>query len=138
MTHDVLLVHSPDDRDAAWVCSFQVLLEGRGVRVRSYAGDPDPGPSTISSLEQLVSTSRFTMPVLTPRFSMDRFRDLQTLMAQYLGVESGVPRLVPIVREPCEARLGLRVLVCLDATDDWAVTRCADRLVRTLGSGQDP
>ena len=77
-------------------------------------------------------TSRFTMPVLTPRFSAGRFQELQTVLAQQLGVEDGIARLIPVVREPCEARLGLRSLVHLDLIRDENVMPGIERLVRTL------
>jgi hypothetical protein len=135
LAYDVLVVHAPDDRDRAWAASTLVrLLEDRGVRVCIEDRDAELGRTRIGELERLVSTSRFTVPVLTPRFSRGRFEELQTLMALQLGVEDGQARLVPIVREPCEARLGLRMLVALDMIRDETVARGVDRLVRALHS----
>jgi hypothetical protein len=53
-------------------------------------------------------------------------------MAQQLGIEDGRARLVPVVREACEARLGLRMLVHLDMIRDENVVPGIDRLVRAL------
>ncbi|HET7504842.1 MAG TPA: caspase family protein [Kofleriaceae bacterium] len=131
--YDVLVVHAPDDRDRAWAVSTLVrLLEERGVRVCIEEREAEPGHTRVTELERLVSSSRVTVPVLTPRFSKGRFEEIQTIMAQQLGIEDGHARLVPVVRESCEARLGLRMLVALDMTRDENVPRGVDRLVRAL------
>ncbi|HEX3766262.1 MAG TPA: caspase family protein [Kofleriaceae bacterium] len=129
--YDVLLVYAADDRDRVWVGRLIRLLEERGVRVCTEDEAPRDGHRA-RELERLVLTSRFTLPVLTPRFSASRFRDLQTVLAQQLGIEDGIAQLVPVVREPCEARLGLRGLVFLDMIRDDNVVPGVDRLVRTL------
>jgi hypothetical protein len=131
-TYDVLLVCAPDDRDRAWARVFIRLLEERGVRVCTADLDAELGRARVLELDRLVSTSRFTLPVLTPRFSAGRFEELQTVLAQQLGVEDGIARLIPVVREPCEARLGLRALVHLDMIRDENVAPGIERLVRTL------
>jgi hypothetical protein len=133
LAYDVLVVHAPEDRDRAWAISTLVrLLEARGVRVCVEGRDAVLGQTRLGEIERLVSTSRFTIPVLTPRFSQGRFEQLQTLMAQQLGIEDGRARLVPVVREACEARLGLRMLVHLDMIRDENVVPGIDRLVRAL------
>jgi len=130
--YDVLLVCSPDERDSAWARSFIHLLEDRGVRVCTEELDAELGGQRMLEIERLVSASRFTLPVLTPRFSAGRFQELQTVMAQHLGIEDGRARLIPIVREPCDVRLGLRMLVPLDMIRDEHVIPGIERLVRTL------
>ncbi|HEX8113057.1 MAG TPA: toll/interleukin-1 receptor domain-containing protein, partial [Kofleriaceae bacterium] len=130
--YDVLLVYAPDDRDRAWARVFTQLLEERGVRVCTVDDDAELGRDRLLELERLVSTSRFTLPVLTPRFSAGRFQELQTVLAQQLGIEDGIARLIPVVREPCEARLGLRSLVHLEMIRDETVVPGIERLVRTL------
>ena len=130
--YDVLVVHAPDDRDRAWARSLIHLLEDRGIRVGTEERDAEPGSHRVAELDRLVSTSRYTMPILTPRFSAGRFQHLQTVMAEHLGVEDGIARLIPIVREPCEARLGLRSLVHLDMIRDENVAPNLERLIRTL------
>jgi hypothetical protein len=129
--YDVLVVHAPDERDTAWARYLIRRLEERDVRVCTEEL-ADPGDARVLALEQLVSSSRFTLPILTPRFPVGRFQDLQTVMAQHLGVEDGRARLIPIVREASDARLGLRMLVHLDMIRDETVTLGIDRLVRTL------
>ena len=130
--YDVLLVYSPDDRDSAWSRSLIHLLEDRGVRVCIEERDAELGGDRILELERLVSTSRFILPVLTPRFATGRFQELQTVIAQHLGVEDGRTRLIPIVREPTDARLGLRMLVQLDMIRDENVIPGIEKLVRKI------
>ncbi|TMQ21628.1 MAG: TIR domain-containing protein [Deltaproteobacteria bacterium] len=134
--YDVLLVYSPDQRDAAWARSLLRLLEDRGVRVCTEQLDAELGAMRVSEIERLVSSSRYTVPVLTPRFSLGGFQELQTQMALHLGVEDGRARLIPIVRESYEARLALRFLVSLDMTRDDSVVPGVERLVRTLRKAQ--
>lgn len=136
--YDVLLVYAPDDRDRAWARVFLRLLEEHGVRVCTEDLDAELGRARLLELERLVSTSRFTLPVLTPRFSAGRFQELQTVLAQQLGVEDGIARLIPVVREPCEARLGLRSLVHLEMIRDENVVPGIERLVRTLRRQETP
>jgi hypothetical protein len=137
LVYDVLLVYAPDERDRAWARVFLQLLEERGVQVCTE-DLAELGSHHLLELERLVSTSRFTLPVLTPRFSAGRFQELQTVLAQQLGVEDGIARLIPVVREPCEARLGLRSLVHLDMIRDETVVPGIERLVRTLRRQQAP
>jgi hypothetical protein len=129
--YDVLVVHAHDERDAAWARYLIRRLEERSVRVCTEEM-AELGEARTTELERLVASSRFTLPILTPRFSAGRFQELQTVMAQHLGVEDGRARLVPIVREACDARLGLRMLVHLDMIRDENVTLGIDRLERTL------
>ncbi len=136
--YDVLLVYAPDDRDRAWARVLTQLLDERGVRVCTVDDDVEPGRHRLLELERLVSTSRFTLPVLTPRFSAGRFQELQTVLAQQLGIEDGIARLIPVVREPCEARLGLRSLVHLEMIRDETVLPGLERLVGTLRRQRTP
>jgi len=90
--YDMLVVYPPTDRDRAWARSTLIrLLEERCVRVCTEELDAELGGERLRELERLVSTSRFTLPVLTPRFSTGRFEELQTVMAQQLGIEDGRP-----------------------------------------------
>ena len=136
--YDVLLVYAPDDRDRAWARVFLRLLEERGVRVCTEGLDTELGKDRVLELERLVSTSRFTLPVLTPRFSAGRFQELQTVLTHQLGVEDGIARLIPVVREPCEARLRLRSLVHLEMIRDETVLPGIERLVGTLRRQRTP
>jgi len=90
--YDVLLVYAPDHRDRGWARVFVQLLEERGVRVCAGELDAEPGSHRPPELERLVSTSRFTMPVLTPRFSAGRFQQLavRVLASSPAGFRRGV------------------------------------------------
>jgi hypothetical protein len=130
--YDVLVVAAPHERDTAWARFLVRTLEERGVRVCIEDRDAELTQNRFNELERLVAASRFTLPVLTPRFSAGRFQELQTVMAQHLGVEDGRARLIPIVREPADARLGIRMVVQLDMIRDEDVASGVERLVKTL------
>jgi hypothetical protein len=136
--YDVLLVYAPDDRDRGWVRVFLQLLEERGIRVCTEELDTEPGSDRRTELERLMSASQFTMPVLTPRFSTGRFQELQTALTHQLGLEDGIARLIPVVREPCAARLRLRSLVHLEMIRDESVLPGIERLVGTLRRQRAP
>ena len=136
--YDVLLVYAPGDRDRSWARVFVQLLEERGVRVCTGELDAEPGSQRPPELERLVATSRFTMPVLTPRLSAGRFQELQSVLTRQLGIEDGIARLIPVVREPCEARLRLRSLVHLEMIRDETVLPGIERLVATLRRERAP
>lgn len=131
--YDALVVAAPDERDHAWAMAALVRrLEERGLRICVETRDAELGSVRVSEIERLVATSRFTVPVLTPRFSAGRFEELQTSMALHLGVEQGKARLIPIVREPCEASLAVRLFVHLDMSRDENVVPGVERLIRRL------
>lgn len=138
IAYDALIVHAPDERDAAWARSLVRQLEDRGMRVCIEDRDAALGGARVSEIERLVATSRFTLPVLTPRFAAGRFEALQATMAMHLGIEEGRVRLIPIVREPCEAQLGIRFLVSLDMIRDDSVGQRIERLLATLRNPPRP
>lgn len=130
---DALVVAAPDERDRAWaMVSLVSRLEQRGLRICVESRDAELGATRVREIERLVATSRFTVPVLTPRFSAGQFENLQTLMALHLGIEQGRARLIPVVRESCDASLAVRLLVHLDMTRDENVVPGIERLIRTL------
>src|SRR5262249_11753300 len=130
--YDVLLVYSPDERDASWARSFLRRLEDRGVRVCTEELDAELGAMRISEIERLVSCSRYTLPVLTHRFSTGAFEELQVKMALHLGIEQRKARLIPIIREPSDVPDAVRLLVSLDLRGEDDVAPAVERLVKTL------
>lgn len=135
--YDALVVAAPHERDRSWAMSTLVArLEERGVRVCVETRDAELGGTRIAEIARLVTTSRFTLPVLTPRFAAGEFEQLQMLMALHLGIEQGRARLIPIVREFCEASLAVRMLVHLDMIRDESVVPGIERLVGKLRAGE--
>jgi hypothetical protein len=131
--YDALVVAAPDERDRAWAMATLVRrLEDRGLRICVETRDAELGATRIREIERLVATSRFTVPVLTPRFQVGQFEDLQTLMALHLGFEQRRARLIPVVREPCDASLAVRLVVPLDLSRDENVAPGVERLIQTL------
>jgi hypothetical protein len=131
--YDALVVAALDERDRAWAMATLVSrLEERGLRICVETRDAELSSVRVREIERLVASSRFTVPVLTPRFSAGRFEELQTFMALHLGVEQGMARLIPIVREPCEASLAVRLFVHLDMSRDENVVPGVERLIRRL------
>lgn len=133
LAYDALVVAATHERDQSWAISTVVRrLEESGLRVCVETRDAELGRARIREIERMVATSRYTLPVLTPRFSAGGFEELQSMMALHLGVMQGQARLIPIVREPCEASLAVQMLVHLDMIRDENVAPGIDRLVQTL------
>jgi hypothetical protein len=133
--YDALVLHAADARDRTWALDVAVRqLAERGLRVCVDGRDFARAPAALGELERLVSTSRFTVPILTPRFTPQRFEDLQTVMAAQLGIDDARARLLPIVREPCAARHNVRALVSLDLLHDAEVEPGLERLACALST----
>jgi hypothetical protein len=69
--------------------------------------------------------------VLTPAYLASNFTELETVLAEHLGLEESQRRLLLLMREPCRPRLGLRARLQLDVTGDGEqLDRLLDELRR--------
>ena len=79
-----------------------------------------------------VDESRYTLAVLSPAYLAGNFTELESVLAEHLGLEASERRLVAVMREPCRPRLGIRARLWLDMTSDEEVDRNLPRLVEEL------
>jgi TIR domain len=88
----------------------------------------------INSLEMTrgVEQSRYTLAVLSPAYLASNFTDLESILAEHLGLELTQRRLLAVRRVPCEPRLSLRARLWLDMTNDEEVERNMPRLIAAL------
>jgi TIR domain len=94
------------------------------------------GAPLILEIERAVVTSRYTLAVLTPAYVQSGFTELENVMAEHLGLERAERRLLAAMREPTKPRLGIRMRLSLDMTDDSRFEAAVRRLSKQLG--QDP
>lgn len=92
------------------------------------------GEPLILEIERAVVTSRYTLAVLTPAYVRSGYTELENVMAQHLGLERAERRLLAVMREPTEPRIGIRMRLWLDMTDERrfeaAVRRLSEQLRR--------
>lgn len=56
----------------------------------------------------------------------------QSKLAQFLAVESGGPRMIPVIRKTCDLPLHVRMLVALDCRREPEVPMALERLAHAL------
>ena len=93
------------------------------------------GQPIVTEMARAVEESRFTVAVLTPAYLLSGFTELETVLAEHLGLEQAEQRLLVVVREPCRPRLGLRALISLDMTNDAEADTQLARLVDAVRVG---
>lgn len=130
--YDVFISYQGKEPDKSWVRKTLLpYCESKGLRVNLDIRFP-LGVPTIKSMERAIQQSRYTLIVLSPNYLESSFADFENLMAQHLGLEQSKNRLIPILREPCNPRLGLQILFMLDMTDDEEFDMNMERLVYQL------
>jgi hypothetical protein len=134
LTYDAFLSY---DRGAAadrrWVEEVVVpRLEARGLRVCLEHRDFRLGRPHIREMERAVAESRYMVAILTPSYLENSFREFESLLAQHQDLETRAARFVPLVRQPCQPPIGMRMLFALDLTRDAEVEAGLERLARAL------
>jgi len=79
-----------------------------------------------------VEQSRYTLAVLSPAYLTSNFTELENVLAEHLGLEQSQRRLLAVIYQPCNPRLGIRARLMLDMTDadefETNLARLADEL----------
>ena len=129
---DVFISYQSTREDKQWVRKILLPhLESAGLSV--YLDTRFPlGVPIITSMERAIQQSRYTVVVLSLGYLESGFSDFETLLSQHLGLEQSQSRLILVKREPCEPRLGLRMLLMLDMTDEEEFESNVARLVQQL------
>jgi TIR domain len=130
MVYDAFLSYRHVDPDRSWVrgtlerhlvdAGLHVCIDYRCFRL---------GAPLVLEMARAVEHSRYTVAVLTPAYLASNFTELETVLAEHLGLEESQRRLLLLMREPCRPRLGLRARLQLDVTGDGEQL---DRLVDEL------
>lgn len=130
--YDVFISYLDKDTDKTWVRKTLLPgLESQGLKVAIDTRFP-LGEPKITCMQKSVEQSRYTLVILSPRYVESTFEEFENLMAQHLGLEESQYRLIPIMREECTPRLGLRILYLLDMTDEDEFETNMERLVYQL------
>ncbi len=133
--YDVFVSYRQREPDKGWVRKQLVpQLELLGLRVCVDYRDFRLGAMLIKEMERAVVTSRYTLAVLSPQYLQSNFTEFENLIAEHLGLEAGSRRLLIVMREECQPRLGLRARLWLDMTDDEEFTVNVARLGQEVRS----
>ncbi len=138
INYDVFISYRQKEPDKSWV--RKVLLPGleqRGLRVLIDYRDFRLGPPLVQLMAEAVEQSRYTLAVLTPTYLASNFTNLENVLAEHLGLENSQNRLIAVMRETCEPRLGMRARLWLDMTDDDEVENNLARLAGELKQPPD-
>jgi hypothetical protein len=131
--YDVFISYRQQDPDGAWVRGVLVeRLRAAGLRVFIDYESFRPGAPLVLEMARGVEQSRYTLAVLSPAYLESNFTELESVLAEHLGLELSQRRLLMVRRAPCEPRLGLRARLWLDMTNDEEVSRNLPRLVAAL------
>lgn len=115
--YDAFVSYSESKTDRKWVRQLVKTLEAEGLEIAVDYKAP-LGMPKITFAEQAVTKSRYTLVALSPDYIASGFAKFQGLIAQHLGQEQSQHRVVPLMIEECEPRLGFRILPILDMTDE--------------------
>lgn len=131
--YDVFVSYRQVEPDLGWVRRRLVpALRAGGLRVCLDVDDFRLGAPLVLEMSRAVETSACTVVVLTPAWQASAFTELESVLAEHLGLETERTRLVGLLREATRPRLGLRARLWLDMTDDAGFDDDVARLCREL------
>lgn len=131
--YDVFVSYRWAEPDASWVRGYLVPgLRAAGLRVCLDVDSFRLGAPIVLEMGRAVEESRYTLLVLTPAYLEGGFAEMESVLAEHLGLEERQQRLLVVSREPARARLGLRARLALDMADDDTVDAQLARLVEAV------
>ena len=133
-TYDAFISYcASDDDDAVWVTRTLVpSLEGFGLSLCLENRDFGFGRTTLDNDDDAVAHSRYTICVFTPAYLASNSEAVQSKLAQFQAIESGAPRMIPLIRKTCDLPLHVRMLVALDCRREHEVPMAIERLAHAL------
>jgi hypothetical protein len=132
-TYDVFISYRHGEPDGSWVRrTLLPRLKSEGLRVCIDVECFRLGAALVKEMSRAVEQSRYTLAVLSPAYLAGNFTDLENVLAEHLGLESGERRLVAVLREPCNPGLRFRARLWLDMTRAEEFESALARLVQEL------
>ena len=131
--YDVFISYRQQEPDKMWVRKTLLPgLEREGLHACIDYRDFRLGAPLVREMARGVEQSRYTLAVLSPAYLTSGFTELETVLAEHLGLEKSQRRLLCVMREPCTPRLGIRARLWLDMSDDGEFDVNLARLVYEL------
>jgi len=133
--YDAFISYRQQEPDKTWVRKRLVpRLKAEGLKVFI---DFRLGAPIVTEMERAVLQSRYTVGVLSPNYLKNNFNDLESILAEHIGLEQSQLRFIGVMREPCKPRLGIRARYYLDMTDEDEFEAAVDRLVAQIRQSPD-
>jgi hypothetical protein len=137
--YDVFVSYRQRDPDGSWVRGQLVpRLRTAGLRVCLDGDSFRLGAPLVLEMGRAVESSRYTLLVLTPAYLESAFTELESVLAEHLGLEQRETRMLIVLREAAHPRVGLRARLWLDMTHDEEVDDQVARLVSAIRSQKRP
>lgn len=134
--YDAFLSYAEREPDERWVWEVLVpRLEAAGLAVAVAGDSGDPGVARVVAAERGILRARRTVVVLSAGYLEDEMTGFVDTLAQTVGLEEGVARLLPVRFAPVDPErlpARLRMLVSLDLGHPQRAGRNMCRLVRAL------
>jgi TIR domain len=138
VAYHAFLSYRHQDPVRTWVRrTLEPRLVDEGLRVCVDYRSFRLGAPLVLEMARAVEQSRYTVAVLSPAYLASNFTELESVLAEHLGLEQSQRRLLLLMREPCTPRLGLRARLWLDVTDDGEFELQVARLVDELRRDPD-
>jgi hypothetical protein len=135
--YDAFVSYRRAEPDLNWVHSRLVpRLRADGLLVCLDDDSFRLGAPLVLEMERAVRNSRYTLAVITPRYLLSSFTEVEAVLAEHLGRERTERRLLAVMREQARPRPGIRARMSLDMTEDIQFEVAAVRLCAQLR--QDP
>ena len=107
-TYDVFVSYRQQEPDKTWVRKMLVpKLKAAGLRVFIDYLDFRLGVPIVTEMERGVVQSRYTVGVLSPNYLRSNFTDLESILAEQIGLEQSQQRFIGVMHESCKPRLGI-------------------------------
>jgi len=136
--YDVFISYRQQEPDRTWVRKVLLpRLEARGLRACIDYRDFRLGVPLVLEMARAVEQSRYTLAILSPAYLAGHFTELESVLAEHLGLEKSQRRLLCAMREPCTPRLGMRARLWLDMSDDGEFDTNLARLAYELSQAPD-
>jgi hypothetical protein len=137
--YDVFVSYSHQDRDSEWVRGWLVpRLEEAGLSVWMDVRELLPGSPFADQLEQAITRSRAILIVLTPGFLKSGWATLENMLVRRLDPAARQRRVIPLMLEPCELPLRIRMMTYADFTRPDQTDFQLSRLLAGIGIEEAP
>lgn len=131
--YNTFISYSHREPDKSWVRNKLLpALEQAGLSVCIDFKSFQPGKLLIKEIERSVEQSNYTLAVLSSNYLSSSFAELENILAEHLGLEEDNTRLLIVMIENCEPRLGIQARIWLDMTNEAKFNENLERLIEIL------
>ncbi len=136
--YDVFISYRQKEPDKSWVHNILLpRLESEAIKVFIDFRDFRLGYPIVAEMGRAVEQSRFTVAILTPAYLESNYTELENILAEHSGLEIGIHRLLVIMREKCQPRIGIRARLWLDMTNEKEIDQNFLRLLSHIKKHDD-